>query len=70
MNYERMWIALRKDIYNSIHDKKHKQREKTKPDFDLYRTYEKEITILQAILTLMICIEDKEKGDSNNGNAE
>lgn len=65
MNYERMWIALRKDIYHAIHDKKHKQREKTNPNFELYRTYEKEITILKAILALMICIEDKERGFEN-----
>lgn len=65
MNYERMWIALRKQIYHNIHDKKHKQREKTNPGFELYRTYEKEILNLQAILILMKCIEQKERGIEN-----
>ena len=69
MNYERMWNSLRKQIYHSIHDKKHKQREKTNPNFELYRTYEKEILNMQAILILMKCIEQKERG-IENGNAE
>ena len=61
MNYERMWQLLKKNLYTGIHDRKHKQREKTRTDFELYRFYEKEIQMMEAILLLMTGIEYTEK---------
>lgn len=61
MNYEHMWLLLKKNLKTCIHDKKHKQREKTRPDFELYRYYEKEIQVMEAVLLLMTGIEYTEK---------
>lgn len=61
MNYEHMWKLLEKNLRTGIHDRKHKQREKTRPDFELYRFYEKEIQVMEAVLLLMKGIEYVEK---------
>lgn len=70
MNYEHMWQLLKKNLRTCIHDRKHKQREKTRPDFELYRFYEKEIQVMEAVLLLMTGIEytekNKEEGSANN----
>ena len=65
MNYEHMWHLLKKNLRTGIHDRKHKQREKTKPDFELYRFYEKEIQVMEAVLLLMTGIEYTEKDKDN-----
>ena len=64
MNYERMWQLLKKNLYTEIHDMKHKQREKTRTDFELYRFYEKEIQVMKEVLIIMTEIEytEKERG--------
>lgn len=61
MNYEHMWSVLKKNLRTGIHDRKHKQKEKTRPDFELYRHYEKEIQVMEAVLLLMTGIEYIEK---------